>query len=141
MSVLHRRDLPLAGEPTLDDGRIGILNQMVEYQPSLDSTFAAVSDPTRRAILAALTEREASVTQLAEPFEVSLQAVSKHIGVLTAAGLVERQKRGRVVWCRLAAGPMKEADEWLGGYREFWEAQLESLDAYLSTGAKGRARR
>jgi DNA-binding transcriptional ArsR family regulator len=119
----------------------GILNHMVEYRPSLDATFGAVSDPKRRAILGALTEGEASVTQLAEPFDVSLQAVSKHIGVLAAAGLVAQEKRGRVNWCHLAAAPMKAADEWLGGYREFWEEQLESLHAYLTSGGKRRAAR
>jgi DNA-binding transcriptional ArsR family regulator len=108
---------------------------MVEY-PSLDNTFAAVSDPTRRAILTELTGREASVTELAEPFDVSLQAVSKHIGVLAEAGLVAREKRGRIHWCRLTATPMKAADEWLGGYREFWEDRLESLGAYLARGGK-----
>jgi DNA-binding transcriptional ArsR family regulator len=113
---------------------------MVEYQ-ALDATFAAVSDHTRRDILAALTEGEASVTQLAEPFDVSLQAVSKHIGVLAAAGLVAREKQGRVHWCRLTATPMKAAGEWLGSYREFWEAQLESLDAYLTTGGERMAGR
>lgn len=111
---------------------------MVEYPPSLDTTFAAVSDPTRRAILAALADGEASVTQLAEPFDVSLQAVSKHIGVLAGAGLVARGKRGRVHWCRMTPAPLKAADEWLGGYREFWEAQLASLDAYLTSEGKGR---
>jgi DNA-binding transcriptional ArsR family regulator len=110
---------------------------MVECAPSLDSTFAAVSDPTRRDILAALIEGEASVSQLAEPFDVSLQAVSKHVGVLAAAGLVAREKRGRVHWCRLAPAPMKAADEWLGTYREFWEEQLNSLGAYLARGEKG----
>jgi DNA-binding transcriptional ArsR family regulator len=105
---------------------------------SLDVTFAAVSDPTRREILAALTGGERSVTQLAEPFDVSLQAISKQIGVLDAAGLVAREKRGRVHWCRLTATPMKEADEWLGDYRVFWEEQLESLDAYLASRAKRR---
>jgi DNA-binding transcriptional ArsR family regulator len=108
---------------------------------SLDATFAAVSDPTRRKILDALTRGEAAVTELAEPFDVSLQAVSKHIGVLGAAGLVAREKRGRVHWCRLTATPMKEADDWLGGYREFWEQQLEALDAYLADRVKrGSAR-
>lgn len=77
--------------------------------------------------------------QLAQPFDVSLQAVSKHIGVLTAAGLVAREKRGRVHWCRLTAAPMKPAEEWLRGYREFWDEQLQSLDAYLTAGAKRRA--
>jgi DNA-binding transcriptional ArsR family regulator len=114
-----------------------MLNQMVEHSPSLDTTFAAVSDPTRRAILTALTRGEASITQLAEPFDVSLQAISKHVGVLADAGLVTREKRGRVQWCSLTAAPLKAADEWLGGYREFWEAQLESLDAYLASRRRG----
>ena len=104
---------------------------MVEYQPTLDATFAAVSDPTRRDILRALTDGEASVTELAEPFGISFQAVSKHIGVLDAAGLVAREKEGRVQWCRLTATPLKAADEWIGGYREFWDEQLEALEAYL----------
>lgn len=105
---------------------------MVERDASLDTTFAAVADPTRRQLLGALTGGEASVTELAGPFDVSLQAVSKHIGVLEAAGLVAREKRGRVQWCRLTPAPLREADEWLGGYREFWDEQLESLDAYLA---------
>ena len=114
---------------------------MVEDRPALDATFAAVSDPTRRGILAALTAGEASVTQLAEPFDVSLQAVSKHIGVLAAAGLVARERQGRVHWYHLTPAPMQAASEWLGGYREFWEEQLDSLDAYLAAGAKRRAAR
>jgi DNA-binding transcriptional ArsR family regulator len=104
---------------------------MVEFQGSLDATFGAVSDPTRRAILSALATGELSVTHLAEPFDVSLQAVSKHVGVLAAAGLVAREKRGRVQWCRLTPAPLKAAEEWLGGYRDFWEEQLASLDAYV----------
>ena len=74
---------------------------------------------------------------MAGPFDVSLQAVSKHLGVLEAAGLVVREKRGRVQWCRLVADPLREAEEWLGGYREFWEEQLESLDAYLAGEGQG----
>ena len=105
---------------------------MVEHRASLDSTFTALSDPTRRDILETLTEGEASVTELAQPFEVSLQAISKHIGVLANAGLVAREKRGRVQWCRLAPAPLKNADEWLGGYRRFWEEQLASLDVYMT---------
>jgi DNA-binding transcriptional ArsR family regulator len=114
---------------------------VVEYSPSLDATFAAVSDPTRRGILAALTGGEASVTDLAEPYDVSLQAISKHIGVLAAAGLVAREKRGRVHWCRLEAAPLRPAGEWFGGYREFWEDQLASLDSYLAAGPKRKGKR
>jgi DNA-binding transcriptional ArsR family regulator len=105
---------------------------MVDLGRALDHTFAAVADPTRRAIVETLATGEASVTQLAGPFDVSLQAVSKHVGVLAAAGLVAREKRGRVQWCRLTPAPMKAADEWIGGYREFWENQLDALDAYLA---------
>src|SRR3954447_26397663 len=116
-----------------------IFNRVVEYQAGLDATFAAVADPTRRRILGALTEGEASVGELAEPFDMSLQAVSKHIGVLDAAGLVAREKQGRVQWCRLTATPMRAADEWIGTYRDFWEAQLDALQAY-ATGAARRRR-
>ena len=108
------------------------LNQMVEFSASLDSTFAAVSDPTRRGILEALSDGEASVSDLADPYDVSLQAISKHIGVLAAAGLVAREKRGRVHWCRLTPAPLAAADGWIGGYREFWEDRLESLDSYVA---------
>jgi DNA-binding transcriptional ArsR family regulator len=110
---------------------------LVEYPHSLDATFAAVSDSTRRDILARLTGGPASVSELARPYEISLQAVSKHIGVLAGAGLVAREKRGRVHWCRLTPEPMKPAGEWLGGYREFWEEQLDSLEAYLASGERG----
>ena len=110
---------------------------MVEHPGTLDTTFAAVADPTRRQLLGALTDGEASVTELAAPFDVSLQAVSKHVGVLEAAGLVAREKRGRVQWCRLTPGPMRDASEWLGGYRQFWEERLESLDAYLEERSGG----
>jgi DNA-binding transcriptional ArsR family regulator len=113
---------------------------MVVRQPSLDSTFAAVSDPTRREILAALTEGEASVSDLAEPFDISFQAVSKHVGVLTDAGLVAREKQGRVHWCRLTATPMQAADEWIGSYREFWDEQLQALEAYVVGRRSRRAR-
>ena len=108
-----------------------IFYQMVERSQMLDSTFAAVSDPTRRAILAALAHGEASVGELAEPFDVSFQAVSKHIGVLANAGLVEREKRGRIQVCRLVPDPLREADAWIAGYRAFWEDKFDSFDAYL----------
>ncbi len=111
---------------------------MVEHSSPLDATFGAVADPTRRAILATLTEGEASVTQLAKPFEVSLQAISKHVTVLADAGLVAREKKGRVHWCRLVATPLETADRWIGGYRAFWETQLDSLDAFLEDRARPR---
>ncbi len=105
---------------------------MVKYLHSpLDGTFSALADPTRRAILARLALGEASVTELAEPFDVSLPAVSKHLRVLERAGLLTREKDGRVRRCRLVAGPMQEAAEWIVSYRHFWEAQFDALAEYL----------
>ena len=105
---------------------------MVKYSTnSLDATFSALSDPTRRAILAHLARGEASVTELAEPFNVSLPAISKHLRVLERAGLLTREKDGRVHRCRLAAEPMEEAAEWIALYRRFWEERFDALAEYL----------
>jgi DNA-binding transcriptional ArsR family regulator len=97
----------------------------------LSSTFAALADPTRRAILARLTSGEASVKELAEPFAMSLPAVSKHLKVLERAGLIARGREAQWRPCRLEAGPLKEVDRWLARYREFWEESFERLDDYL----------
>jgi DNA-binding transcriptional ArsR family regulator len=97
----------------------------------LSSTFAALADPTRRAILARLTSGEASVKELAEPFAMSLPAVSKHLKVLERAGLIARGREAQWRPCRLEAGPLKEVDRWLERYREFWEESFERLDDYL----------
>ena len=97
----------------------------------LSTTFAALADPTRRAILARLTSGEASVTELAEPFEMSLPAVSKHLKVLEHAGLIARGREAQWRPCRLKAGPLKDADEWLERYRRFWEESFDRLDEYL----------
>jgi DNA-binding transcriptional ArsR family regulator len=104
---------------------------MVNNQQGLDSTFAALSDATRRGILARLATGEASVTELAQPYDMSLPAVSKHLRVLESAGLVARSKNGRVHRCRLKAAPMKSAAAWIEHYRQFWETQLDSLQRYL----------
>jgi DNA-binding transcriptional ArsR family regulator len=106
---------------------------MVNYLPSLDSTFAALSDATRRGILARLARGEASVTELAQPYDMSLPAVSKHLRVLESAGLVRRSKQGRVQRCRLLAAPMKNAAAWIEHYRRFWDTQLDSLQRYLES--------
>jgi len=109
-----------------------ILNHMVKRSDRrLDATFAALSDATRRGILARLAEGESSVGELAAPYRMSLPAVSKHLRVLEGAGLIVRRKQGRVHRCRLAARPMKSASEWLARYRQFWEQQFDSLAAYL----------
>jgi DNA-binding transcriptional ArsR family regulator len=106
---------------------------MVNYSsPALDRTFAALSDPTRRAILARLAQGEASVTELASPFDVSLPAVSKHLRVLEQAGLMRRKKEGRIHHCRLVAGPLQDAAEWLAFYERFWEGKLDALADYLA---------
>lgn len=97
----------------------------------LDTTFAALADPTRRAILARLTSGETSVTALAEPFAMSLPAVSKHLKVLERAGLIERGREAQWRPCRLKADRLKEASEWVGGYRRFWEESFDRLDDYL----------
>jgi DNA-binding transcriptional ArsR family regulator len=105
---------------------------VVNYSPSLDSTFGALADPTRRALLATLMLGQASITQLAKPYRMSLPAVMKHLRVLEHAGLVSQKKTGRTRRCRLAAKPLKDAETWLSQYRIFWEGTFDSLERYLS---------
>ena len=97
----------------------------------ISTTFGALADPTRRAILSRLAAGEASVTALAEPFEMSLPAVSKHLKVLERAGLIARGREAQWRPCRLQAGPLKDADEWLERYRRHWEESFDRLDSYL----------
>jgi DNA-binding transcriptional ArsR family regulator len=105
---------------------------MVNYSNApLDATFAALADPTRRAILARLANGEATVTELAEPFPFSLPAVSKHLRVLESAGLLKREIDGRIHRCRLAPEPMRTAAQWIDHYRVFWERQFDTLANYL----------
>jgi DNA-binding transcriptional ArsR family regulator len=99
---------------------------------SLTSTFAALADPTRRAILARLSSGEASVTELAAPFEMSLPAISKHLKVLERAGLITRGRDAQWRPCRLEPRPLKSAADWLEHYRVFWEESLDRLEGYLS---------
>jgi DNA-binding transcriptional ArsR family regulator len=99
--------------------------------PDLNITFAALADPTRRAILARLTSGEASVTELAEPFEMSLPAISKHLKVLERAGLIARGREAQWRPCRLAAGPLRDAADWLEHYRRFWDESFDRLEDYL----------
>jgi DNA-binding transcriptional ArsR family regulator len=109
---------------------------MVKYREAegtrLDRTFAALSDPTRRALLLRLADDEAvSVSDLAQPFSMSLPAVMKHLDVLSDAGLVSRTKSGRTVSCQLKAAPMEEAMHWLYRYQRFWTSQLDRLAAFV----------
>jgi DNA-binding transcriptional ArsR family regulator len=98
---------------------------------SLDATFAALSDPTRRAILARLAEGEATVNELVAPFRLSQPAISKHLKVLERAGLISRGRDAQRRPCRIEAGPLAEANRWLEGYRKIWEANFDRLDALL----------
>ena len=108
---------------------------MVNPEPALDATFAALADPTRRAILARLALGETSVSELAAPFPMSLPAVLKHVEILGRAGLLQAQKDGRVRRCRLEAAPLSEASEWIGRYQRFWEERFDPLDRYLRAAA------
>ncbi len=113
-------------------------NRMVD---DLDLTFSALADPTRRAILARLRRGPATVGELAEPFAVSLNAVSKHLRVLERAGLLRREVRGREHHCHLAAEPLRDAAVWAAGYREFWEERLDALESLLRSRGGARRRR
>ena len=106
---------------------------MVKYQDdTLDRTFAALADPTRRALVARLGKRESlSVSELAQPFAMSLPAVMKHLDVLSDAGLIAREKTGRTVACRLTAQPMEQAMDWLNRYTRFWSDNLDRLAAFV----------
>ncbi|HEX2363517.1 MAG TPA: metalloregulator ArsR/SmtB family transcription factor [Bradyrhizobium sp.] len=110
-----------------------ILNRRVKYRDeTLDRTFAALSDPTRRALLARLVEQESlSVSELAQPFSMSLPAILKHLDVLSDAGLIAREKTGRTVACRLTAAPMEQAMDWLNRYARFWSENLDRLAAFV----------
>ena len=101
------------------------------HADTLSATFAALADPTRRAILARLASGETSVTELAAPFEMSLAAVSKHLQVLEGAGLVARSRRAQWRPCRLDAAPLKPVSDWVDHYRRFWEQSFDRLDLYL----------
>ena len=103
----------------------------------LSDTFAALADPTRRRILARLAQGEATVTELADPLPISVQAVSKHLKVLEGAGLIEREKRARLRPSRLHGAPLGEAVEWLQGYHRFWGDSFERMEERLSTGGDG----
>ena len=98
----------------------------------LSATFAALADPTRRAILARLADGETSVTELAAPFDMSLPAVTKHLKVLEKAGLISRGRQAQWRPCKLEAQPLREATDWIAQYRRFWEGTLDRLEIYLN---------
>jgi len=120
-----------------------LLNRMVcrsMLPDRLSTTYAALADPTRRAILTRLTRGEASVTELAEPFAMSLPAVSKHLKVLERAGLIARGRKAQWRPCRLEVGPLKDAAAWLEHYRGFWDDSFARLDEYLEELQTGEKR-
>jgi DNA-binding transcriptional ArsR family regulator len=115
-----------------------MFNRMVEYtQESLNRVFSAVADPTRRAILQGLAKNPATITEIAKPFPVSLNAVSKHVMVLERAGLVSREIQGREHLCTLQPHPLRDATAWLDHYRQFWEVRLDALERYVAQKVKG----
>lgn len=129
----YRQRMRSEGKRSLTELRhLCILNSMVnDSAEQLTTVFFALADPTRRAILERLRQGEASGTDLAQPFSISVPAISKHLRVLEHADLILHRKDGRTHRFRLAARPLKEAATWLEHYRHFWEAQLDSLDTYL----------
>jgi len=114
---------------------------MVKYAGSLDTTFAALADPTRRRIMQRLSTGETAVSEIAGPFQMSLPAVMKHLMVLERAGLVRSIKEGRVRRARLNAAPMRKAAEWIAEYRIFWESNLDSLASYLENEEKTKTQK
>lgn len=100
---------------------------------SLDTTFAALADPTRRAILTMLLEDDMAVTDVAEPFDVSLAAISKHLGILADAGLISRERRGRVIWCKLEPDALRAASVWMQGFGQFEPVDLDAFERFLET--------
>src|SRR5437588_174359 len=124
--------LPMLSPLVASDGRATILNLLVEYE--LSTTFAALADPTRRAILERLSSGEATVNELAEPFPISVQAVSKHLRVLERAGLVERGRTAQHRPSALRAAPLREAADWLQAYRRLWQGSFDQLEQRLRDG-------
>ena len=104
---------------------------------TLDATFAALSDPTRRAILTMLLEDDMAVTDVAAPFQMSLAAISKHLGILAEAGLIVREKRGRVIWCKLEPAALGAASVWMQGFGQFEPVDLDAFERFLE-GELGR---
>lgn len=100
-------------------------------KPTLDIVFSALADPTRRAILTMLLEDDMAVTDVAEPFEISLAAISKHLAILAAAGLIRQEKRGRVKWCMLEPDALKEASVWMQGFGQFEPVHLDAFERFL----------
>src|SRR6056297_651914 len=128
-------------------GGFGIFNQMVDERqaprfmacmsPQLDNTFHALADPTRRAILSMLLEDDMAVTDVAEPFEMSLTAISKHLGILSRAGLISQERRGRVKWCKLEPDALRDASIWMQSFGQFEAVNLDAFEKFLASELSG----
>jgi DNA-binding transcriptional ArsR family regulator len=118
--------------------RSAIVNQMVQYQATLDRTFSALSDPTRRDILERLGRGPATISELAQPFGMSLTGLKKHVRILEEADLVTTEKVGRTRECRLGPGQLEDATQWIETYRRNWERRLDKLEGYLERNKGGR---
>ena len=105
----------------------------------LDTVFSALADPTRRRILTMLLEDDMAVTDVAEPFEMSLAAISKHLGVLSRAGLISQERRGRVIWCKLEPDAMRGASIWMQGFGQFEPVDLDAFETFLESELSGKA--
>lgn len=116
----------------LDRAPERVYGEGVAGSVSLDSVFAALADPTRRQILRMLLEDDMAVTDVAEPFEMSLAAISKHLVVLTRAGLISQERRGRVTWCKLEPGALKDASVWMQGFGQFEPVDLDAFEIFLA---------
>lgn len=121
----------------VDDGRAVTLGRGMT--DPLDTVFAALADPTRRAILAMLLEDDMAVTDVADPFAMSLAAISKHLTILTRAGLISQEKRGRVKWCKLEPDAMRAASVWMQGFGQFEPVNLDAFERFLASELPGEA--
>src|SRR6266496_1993213 len=115
-----------------------MFNRMVEHHPAADlnQVFSALADPTRRAILQGLIERPSTIKEIARPFPVSFNAISKHVMVLERAGLLRREIRGREHHCWIESRPLRDASRWLEYYRQFWEMRMDALEVYVEKKAR-----
>jgi DNA-binding transcriptional ArsR family regulator len=111
---------------------------MVKHTEGLDETFSALADPTRRGILVTLADGDRTVSDLAKPFDMSLPAISKHLGVLERAGLITREREGRVRRCHLQREPLADALQWIADYGRFWDERFDSLERLLATQSERR---
>lgn len=118
---------------SVDAGHLVGLNKVMDKSQALDTVFAALGDPTRRAILSMLLEDDMAVTDVAYPFEMSLAAISKHLNILSRAGLISQERRGRVKWCKLEPDALRDASIWMQGFGQFEAVNLDAFERFLRT--------